>query len=268
MAIPRNLVYVFACVIVFAFLGMLYIVYTEKDLKSFLTYDINSGSNGGFTIKEDVVVHPLFWHLRNAVQTVDQVPSVKQEDMTTKKFYQEFLTNNLPFVMTDGAKSWPAIKKWKDLDYLGDNFGERSLLIIRVDRKNPKSKGSSNDVVFGRHNTMFDFANMTKHSVNTDDNFYFKNELLSAKALTDDIERPAFISKVIRPRFTGLTVWPTFSGRRPEVRDRERYFCVVRGREEFRLVSPVYKQNIYSGVLENLSPNESPVDFFAPMNVT
>jgi len=45
MAIPRNLVYVFACVIVFAFLGMLYIVYTEKDLKSFLSTDPFSSSN-------------------------------------------------------------------------------------------------------------------------------------------------------------------------------------------------------------------------------
>ena len=34
MAIPRNLVYVFACVIVTAFIGMLYIVYTEKDFIS------------------------------------------------------------------------------------------------------------------------------------------------------------------------------------------------------------------------------------------
>jgi hypothetical protein len=66
MAIPRNLVYVFACVIVFAFLGMLYIVYTEKDLKNFLTYDISTGLNGA-SVREDVVVHPLFWHLRNAV---------------------------------------------------------------------------------------------------------------------------------------------------------------------------------------------------------
>ncbi len=86
MAIPRNLVYVFACVIVFAFLGMLYIVYTEKDLKSFLTYDLASTS-GGLNVREDVVVHPLFWHLRNAVQTVDEVPVVETEYLTTKRFY-------------------------------------------------------------------------------------------------------------------------------------------------------------------------------------
>ena len=88
MAIPRNLVYVFACVIVFAFLGMLYIVYTEKDLKNFLTYDISTGSNGGsLSVKEDVVVHPLFWHLRNAVQLVDEIPVRTLEEMTTKRFY-------------------------------------------------------------------------------------------------------------------------------------------------------------------------------------
>ena len=31
MAIPRNLVYVFLCVIIFAFLGMVYIVYFDND---------------------------------------------------------------------------------------------------------------------------------------------------------------------------------------------------------------------------------------------
>ena len=81
---------------------------------------------------------------------------------------------------------------------------------------------------------------MTKHSMDTDDNFYIKSELLVSKSLTDDIIRPQFLSKVVRPRFTGITVWPSFKGRVPDVRDRERYFCVVKGKEEFRLVSPVF----------------------------
>ncbi len=75
MAIPRNLVYVFAGVIVFAFLGMLYIVYSEKDLSSFMNYDLS----GNVVVKENVVVHPLFWHLRNAVQAIDEIPSLKLE---------------------------------------------------------------------------------------------------------------------------------------------------------------------------------------------
>jgi hypothetical protein len=163
--------------------------------------------------------------------------------MTTKRFYQEFLTNNLPVLVEDGAKEWQAIQKWKDLDYLGDYYGERSLMIVHLDRSNPISKGRYDvaNVVIGRHNTFFDFVNMTKHSKDTKDNYYIKNEMLVNKALIDDLVRPAFISKVVRPRFTGITVWPTFEGRVPEVRDRERYFCVVKGKEEFRLVSPVYK---------------------------
>lgn len=85
MAIPRNLVYVFACVIVFAFLGMLFIVYTERDLKSFIDYDKSGGADT--VIREDLVVHPLFWHLRNAIQTIDEVPRTKMSSLTTKKFY-------------------------------------------------------------------------------------------------------------------------------------------------------------------------------------
>jgi hypothetical protein len=37
---------------------------------------------------------------------------------------------------------------------------------------------------------------------------------------------------------------------------------VIKGIEDFRLVSPVYKQSIYSGVIEELGPSETPIDFF------
>jgi hypothetical protein len=90
-----------------------------------------------------------------------------------------------------------------------------------------------------------------------------KGELLIIKDLLEDVEKPEFIQKILRPRMTTLTVWPYFNGRRPAVSERERYYCVVKGEEEFRIVSPVYKQNIYSGVLEELQPNESPIDFFS-----
>ena len=37
----------------------------------------------------------------------------------------------------------------------------------------------------------------------------------------------------------------------------ERYFCVVEGKEVFKMVSPVYKQNIYAGVLDSLPPYDT-----------
>jgi hypothetical protein len=144
-------------------------------------------------------------------------------------------------------------------------------MIIRVDRQSGQVSGTSflesSSVILGRHNTFTDFANKTK-TANSKDNFYIRNELLVSKTLSNDFTRPQFIGKVLRSRFTGITVWPSFPGRKPEVRDRERYLCVIKGEEEFRLVSPVYKQNIYSGVLEELSPTESPLDFFTRVNET
>jgi hypothetical protein len=37
---------------------------------------------------------------------------------------------------------------------------------------------------------------------------------------------------------------------------------VLKGHEEFALVSPIYRQNIYIGALEELDPTETPIDFF------
>lgn len=42
----------------------------------------------------------------------------------------------------------------------------------------------------------------------------------------------------------------------------ETYVCLTTGNEIFRLVSPVFKPNVYSGVREELSSNVSPVDLF------
>lgn len=56
-------------------------------------------------------------------------------------------------------------------------------------------------------------------------------------------------------------MWSNFV-RKPEFKERERYFCVVAGREEFRMVSPIYKQAIYSGVLDEIPPQDTPIDFF------
>lgn len=60
-----------------------------------------------------------------------------------------------------------------------------------------------------------------------------------------------------------MTIWKNFI-RKTEFKDRERYICVVAGKEEFKMVSPLYKQNIYSGVIDSLAPADTPVDFFNP----
>lgn len=183
---------------------------------------------------------------------------------------------SLPLLIEDGCEDWPAIDKWADLDYLGEEFGNRTLSIIRVDKSTGyndrgtmallESMKDTSDVN-SRHNNFIAFVNKTR-TEKEKYSHYVKDVQIFSQSLKQDFIRPMFIQKVLRPRFTGLDVWPDFDGRKPEMKDRERYVCVVKGKEEFRLVSPVYKQNIYSGVLDELSPRDTPLDFFKGVNHT
>ena len=56
--IPKNLVYVFVIVIVFAFGAMMWITYTDRNMTEFLSYD---------RTKEVVVVDPLFTSLKESM---------------------------------------------------------------------------------------------------------------------------------------------------------------------------------------------------------
>lgn len=43
---------------------------------------------------------------------------------------------------------------------------------------------------------------------------------------------------------------------------KETYTCQVRGSEIFRIVSPIYRQNMYSQRRPELKPHQSPVNLF------
>lgn len=78
MAIPRNLVYVFLLAIIIAFGGMIYVVYTEKDLSYFITSPDTNDS---------VVVHPLFSFFEKVLPNPDYIPKINIEEITPKNFY-------------------------------------------------------------------------------------------------------------------------------------------------------------------------------------
>lgn len=44
----------------------------------------------------------------------------------------------------------------------------------------------------------------------------------------------------------------------------EQHICVLKGKETFRIVSPIFRKNIYCGELEQLNEIDSPMDFFKP----
>lgn len=128
--------------------------------------------------------------------------------------------------------------------------------------KEQRNNGDQSYAMFSRRNNFHDFLNKTMNSTEEGRYMYFiKNELIVSKTMQNDIIKPSFLAKVLRNRLTSITIWPNFL-RKPEFKDRERYICVVSGSETFKMVSPVYKQNIYSGVYEELLPEETPLDFF------
>lgn len=43
---------------------------------------------------------------------------------------------------------------------------------------------------------------------------------------------------------------------------RETYACLIKGKESYKMVSPVFRQNLYAGKRPELKPFESPVDLF------
>jgi len=62
-----------------------------------------------------------------------------------------------------------------------------------------------------------------------------------------------------------MTLWEDFS-RKPKRSVYEKYTCVMRGKERFRIVSPVFRQNIFVNNIEGMAPDESPLDFFDPQH--
>ena len=128
------------------------------------------------------------------------------------------------------------------MDYLKKEFGLQSIQIHRLDRgaNNLYAEFEQTSVVSRRNN----FADFVKKSQDETEGgrymYYIKGEMIVSKNLQQDYIKPGFIANLVRNRNTGITIWSDFN-RKPEFKERERYFCVVQGQETFRVVSPIYK---------------------------
>lgn len=63
----------------------------------------------------------------------------------------------------------------------------------------------------------------------------------------------------LRPRGVALSIWPRFE-HKPIRYDGESWHCVVDGQSTVRLVSPIFNQNLYLGVFEEVPPTMLPDD--------
>jgi hypothetical protein len=101
LLIPKNLVYVFVCIILFAFGGMMYITYTEKNMAEFLTYN---------RTQEVVVVDPLFQKLQKQMFLDEYIVAEEKEPefMDHLRFNKYYMMRNRPVVVRGMAANWGA----------------------------------------------------------------------------------------------------------------------------------------------------------------
>lgn len=81
------------------------------------------------------------------------------------------------------------------------------------------------------------------------------------KQLKEDYNEPRYLSIYLKMTSIGLTYWGEFN-RKPLFNHDERVVCIIKGKERFRLVSSIFKQNMYSGVFEDLDPLDTPINLF------
>lgn len=81
------------------------------------------------------------------------------------------------------------------------------------------------------------------------------------KRLNKDFELPPYIAKFLKMQSIGLTLWDSFK-RHPKFNNKERVVCMIHGSERFRLVSAIFKQNMYSGIYDDLDPLWTPINLF------
>ena len=68
--------------------------------------------------------------------------------------------------------------------------------------------------------------------------------------------------KLLTPVSKLYTQWTDFAGRRPKKLQYEEHICVIKGKELFSIVSPIFRKNLYVNAAENMMQGETPLDFF------
>ena len=76
-----------------------------------------------------------------------------------------------------------------------------------------------------------------------------------------DIQVPTYLASFLRLNKMGLTYWEDLK-RKPKFNHKEKLICLISGSEKIRMVSGIFKQNMYSGVYEDLDPLDTPINLF------
>jgi hypothetical protein len=127
IGLPKHLIKVLLALVLLSFVYIAYILSNEQYLREFNLLAQEAERD----FESQLSVHPFFRFLKDHFDpsarfrnpatfnphSLFPIPEASLAELTSKKFYRYFLTQNMPLLLVDGCSDWPALHKWSD-EYL------------------------------------------------------------------------------------------------------------------------------------------------------
>lgn len=198
----------------------------------------------------------------------------KQNPIGKHEFYQNYLSKSLPLVL---RRAFEHTRFYQEAQQDHEKF----LTLLFQNGEGPQSQDQLIDYTLlqadpTENNKFIQGIGLGRNHSGTYPDFLSKKQALKSNQMgfIQDLPLSAMyhkfqkytlvgdnvIQEIMRPRRKLLTIWKDFN-RRPKKIVNEQYICVVKGQERYRIVSPIFRKNIYVGAYPHLR-QECPLDFF------
>lgn len=181
------------------------------------------------------------------------LPTINIADLTPESFFNEYINNRRPVVLTGMLTDLSGIEKWKDNNYLLKMVGEQSVMVERRTSKDDTfGEGNKTQLSFQQFlhlivNDRDDMHYLTTQDVNMTDG---RPDLMSPlmKALSNDFPlRPILMGSMV-PQNINLWIGNATDGASSGLHHdyHDNLYIVLRGRKRFRLYSPIDAKKMYT----------------------
>lgn len=166
-----------------------------------------------------------------------------------KKFFKEYYYKNMPVILTDMMKRWPALKKWSP-DFFLKEFKDVPVEITQGRSKNPtyekNFRSTVNSISFS------EFIHLIREDPESNDiylvarNYFFSNPVFHV--LQNDVLPPGDLIDSDFPGSQKMKLWFGPGGTlTPLHHDKHSIlFCQIYGRKHFKMIPSFDLPNIYN----------------------
>ena len=206
--------------------------------------------------------------------SLDTLKVPEDTEYLLSSFIQNKVSKVRPVKYKGFAKDWAATQKWNIWDeneYLSTVFGHTQCKFDRLpianddsgeysEYKRAKAKHSTSDTMHIRSciELILDNTGMLR-----DEKKYvtFAEDFVLHPSLRNDTDyKNSPLRSILKPEGETLSIFPIKIKRKPNKEDLERFICVLEGKESFKMIHPVFKENVYQGVYDDLHPEDIPTD--------